>query len=49
MATQPVKDQIPRYVAAWNDPDPVHQRSELASLYAEDGRIVTRRGRSRRA
>jgi hypothetical protein len=31
-------------VDAWNDSDPVHRRSELASLYAEDGSIVTQIG-----
>lgn len=44
MATQPVQDLIPRYVAAWNDPDPVRRRAELASLYTADGSIVMARG-----
>ena len=44
MATQPFHDLVLRYVDAWNDPDPVRQRSDLACLYAEDGRIVTQTG-----
>jgi hypothetical protein len=44
LAVQPLQDLIPRYVDAWNDPDPVHRRAELASVYAGDGRIVTQGG-----
>jgi|HubBroStandDraft_1064217.scaffolds.fasta_scaffold314633_2 hypothetical protein len=44
MAAQPIQDLIPRYVAAWNDPDPVRQRAELDSLYAADGSIVMANG-----
>jgi hypothetical protein len=44
LTAQPLQDLIPRYVDAWNDPDPVHRRAELASLYAGDGSIVTQRG-----
>jgi hypothetical protein len=44
LAAQPFQDLIPRYVSAWNDPDPVSRRVELASLYARDGSIVTRSG-----
>lgn len=39
-----VQELVPRYVDAWNDPDPASRRSELASLYREDGRIVMRTG-----
>lgn len=41
VARQPLQELIPRYVKAWNEPDPVHRRAELTSLYAADGRIVT--------
>jgi uncharacterized protein len=44
LAAQPLHDLIPRYVDAWNDPDPAHRRAELASVYAEDGSIVTQSG-----
>jgi hypothetical protein len=44
LAAQPFQDLIPRYVAAWNDPDPVRRRAELASLYAADGSIVMASG-----
>ncbi len=44
MAAQWFHDLTERYVDAWNDPDPVHRRSELASIYAGDGRIVTQGG-----
>jgi hypothetical protein len=39
-----LQELIPRYVDAWNDPDPAHRRIALASLYADDGRIVMRTG-----
>ncbi len=38
------QELIPRYVDAWNDPDPAHRRIALASLYADDGQIVMRTG-----
>lgn len=44
MAAQPIQDLIPRYVAAWNDPDPVRRRAGLDSLYAADGSIVMANG-----
>jgi hypothetical protein len=44
MAAQPFQDLIARYATAWNDPDPVSRRAELASLYAGDGSIVTPTG-----
>jgi hypothetical protein len=44
LATQPPQDLIPRYVDAWNDPDPVRRRAGLAAVYAAGGRIVTRGG-----
>jgi uncharacterized protein len=44
LAAQPFQDLIPRYVSTWNDPDPVRRRSQLASLYARDGSIVTAGG-----
>jgi hypothetical protein len=44
LAAQPFGHLIARYVDAWNDSDPVRRRSELASLYAEDGSIVTQGG-----
>lgn len=44
MAAQPLQNLIPRYVDAWNDPDPIHRRAELASLYAGNGSIVTESG-----
>jgi len=44
LTAQPFQDLIPRYVGAWNDPDPVRRRSQLASLYAADGSIVMSSG-----
>jgi hypothetical protein len=44
MTVQLPQDLIPRYVDAWNDPDPVRRRAGLASVYAGDGRIVTQGG-----
>jgi hypothetical protein len=44
LAVQPLQDLIPRYVDAWNDPDPVRRRAGLAWVYAGDGRIVTQSG-----
>jgi hypothetical protein len=44
LSTQPPQDLIPRYVDAWNDPDPVRRRAGLAAVYAGDGRIVTHGG-----
>jgi hypothetical protein len=40
----PFNDLVSRYVEAWNDPDPVHRRAELTSLYCEDSSIVTAQG-----
>lgn len=44
LTTLPLQELIPRYVDAWNDPDPAHRRTALASVYADDGRIVMRTG-----
>lgn len=44
MTALSIQELIPRYVDAWNDPDPAHRRTALASIYADDGRIVMRTG-----
>lgn len=44
MTALSLQELIPRYVDAWNDPDPVHRRIALTSIYADDGRIVMRTG-----
>src|SRR5215813_9529278 len=44
LAAQPRQELIPRYVGAWNDPDPVRRRAELAFVYAVDASIVTAGG-----
>jgi SnoaL-like domain len=44
MAAQLAQELISRYVGAWNNPDPVRRRAELASVYARDASIVTAGG-----
>lgn len=44
MIAQPLPSLIPRYVDAWNEPDPACRRAGLASLYEGDGKIVTQSG-----
>lgn len=44
LTAQSLQELIPRYVDAWNDPDSAHRQAALASLYADDGRIVMRTG-----
>jgi hypothetical protein len=44
LAAQPYQELISRYVGAWNDPDLVRRRAELASVYAVDASIVTAGG-----
>ena len=44
MTAQPPLGLMPRYVDAWNEPDPTRRRAGLASLYEGDGQIVTQSG-----
>jgi hypothetical protein len=44
LSAQPLHELVDRYVKAWNDPDPLHRRAELASLYTDDGYIATQIG-----
>lgn len=44
MTALSVQELVPRYVDAWNEADPAQRHIALASLYADDGRIVMRTG-----